>query len=354
MKRALVLLALLLAALIGVDRLLASRSRATPLLVERLIDEARAKAMVVSAVRLESPGAAERFVLARTGGLWRALGSTNAVLDSRAIERTVSDVLGARALVRSAAPNELAAYGLDDAHAWKLQLCGAKTMSDPKGDVQFELRIGRASSDTATFALSGADPRVLELDVDLRTRLDASTSGDAPPFFDARFIAGSFPGVGRSIDRVFIDQKSGRSLELVRTPIDPNAPNPDEVSWSWQLVVDGLAKECPLPRAEAFLAYLVTAPIDRPLPPKGVRELGFDKPDARLTVLSSSGESMVLELVTQTSENRALALNRTLATLGSLALDTEKLLIPSADDFFDLSRENGWDKWLRAHLKGHP
>ncbi|MBI5434871.1 MAG: hypothetical protein HZA52_18710 [Planctomycetes bacterium] len=334
------------------ERALRGRERAPEALVERLLPEERAKALVVAAVSLERPADGTRWILARKSGLWRSLDGRQAVCDSRAIEALVAELLEARVLRRATGDSERAAYGLAPTPEWRIELCGARVLSDPGRDVLFALDVGRSLAPNAALVQHAGESAPLELDFDVASLLAAGFAPGRAPFEDARLVAGPFPGPQQTIDRVFVDHSDGAALELVRLRASEAELAAGAAAWTWQLSVDGLAKPCPNPRAEAYLAFLTSIPIARALSTKSAAELGFERPTARVTALSSSGEAMVVEIVLRRDQDRAYGLNRTLATVAELDVEVAELVAPSAAGLLELERPNVWDSWLRAHLSG--
>ncbi|MCE9593500.1 MAG: hypothetical protein K8S98_04840 [Planctomycetes bacterium] len=353
MTRAALLLALAAALFFVFERSLRSRETPQPTLVERLLPEERAKELVVAALSIEQPGASARRIVARKAGLWRALDATNAVCDSRVIEPLVQSILEARVLTRASDEADIAAFGLARTPLWRIELCGAKVLADPGRDVLLALDVGRSLPPHATLVRRSGETKVLELDFDLARLLDETFARGPVPFEDARLVAGPFPGPGRTIDRVFVDRDDGTGLELVRQ-LATDASSASEAAWTWQLSVDGFAKPCPAPRAEAFLAFLTSVPTAGALARRSANELGFEKPTVRLTILGSGGDAMVLELVLRRDENEAYGFNRTLDTLARMDPVLAELLAPSAASFLELDRPNLWDSWLREHLRVEP
>ncbi|MCK6448983.1 MAG: hypothetical protein L6Q99_21515 [Planctomycetes bacterium] len=352
MKRVALLFAVL-AALGGFAARVASQRERTPeLRVERLIPEDRAKELVVAAVSIERAADGTRWLLARKSGLWRVLDATQAVGDSRAIEALVSTLLEARVLQRSADDTERAAYGLFPTPTWRVELCGAKVLSEVGRDVLFALDVGRSLEPRASLVQRRGETRALELDFDLSRALETALAAGRAPFEDARLIAGPFPGEGRTIERLFVDHADGTALELVRVRATEAELAAGAPPWAWQLVVDGLAKPAPNPRVEAYLAFLTSIPVAHALPVKAANELGFDRPDARVTALGSGGDSMVVEVVFRRDESRAFGLNRTLATVAELDVAVAELVAARAESVLELERPNVWDTWLRANLPG--
>lgn len=345
-------LVLLCLALVGAlaERALRGRARAPEMLVERLLPQERAEQLLVAALVIERPAEGARWTLARRSGLWRVLDATQAVGDSRAIESLVSTLLDARVLRRSGEERERASYGLVPTPVWRVELCGAKVLSDPGRDVLFALEVGRSLPPSASLVQRAGESSALELEFDLAGQLERAFAAGRAPFEDARLIAGPFPGLGGTIDRVFVDHADGTALELVRVRASEAELAAGAAPWTWQLSVDGLAKPCPSPRAEAYLAFLTSIPVVRALPARSASELGFERPDARVTALGSSGEAMVVELVQRGEQ--AFGFNRTLATVASLDPTVAALVAPRAEGLLELERPNVWDAWLRANLPG--
>lgn len=347
--RALVLCALAVAALALVDRTLSSRAISHGPRIERLVDEARAKELVVAALSLRAPKGGERALYLRSRGLWRLVGPQNAVCDGRAIEGLVGRLLGARAVVRTRDPAERARYGLGAGESPLLELCGPQVLTDPAGDALLALELGATFiAGQSAFVARPGEAAVLEIDVDPRTALSARAAPGFSPLVDPRLVAGPFPGPQAGIERVFLDLSDGSALELARAAPDPEAPG--DAPRRWNLLENGLAHDCPPPRAEAFLAFLLTVPYARLDSPKRAAALGFDAPAARLTIIASGGDSMVLEIAPTSPAGRAWARNVSLETLGELDAADVPALEPTAAAFLDLERPNAWDEWLRKRF----
>lgn len=328
--------------------------------VVRAIDSLRTRDEPVAGLSLAFGPAAPSLTYVRARGQWRCLAVWNAPADGTRIERLLSELIDARAVVRAQSAD--ATWGLDAQDALDLRLHGRKLLEDPAGDVLLSARFGHQSRIEGTtgflgvgsFARLGDDPRVLELAFDPERHIEGFSGEGLPPLLALRVAPPAFPGAGAPVERVFLERAEG-TLELVRSARTPQVVEPGmdpnlALEFAWDLLGPQGPRAIPPLRGEAFATWAPRAPYDLLADPREGAAHGLEPPELRLTLVPAQGEPLVLEIGAADVLGRRWVLCPGTPQLARVSAETATMLMPDAAELSENSRPNAWDAWLRAEL----
>lgn len=320
---------------VAAERLLASRRVVVGERVERLIPPERLADRTIAAFGIQSAGANLLYVRAK--GQWRCREAFGAICDAVEVEPFLTSLLETRGSLVSIGPDGIQRAGVSAPDGMHITLHGSKLLTDPARDLIAAVSFAPDRGGSA-FAVLDGEERVLAVDHDPRTRLDAG--GRPAPLVDTRLLAGSFPPGFAGFQRMFVDSASG-SLELAsETPSSP------DVQRTWHLIEDGKPRTALFWRVGGYVSMWIRLRYDALADPKTTAALGLDTPYATITLAPSSGEPFEVRVSAPDSANRVHVWNRATNVVMTVRADLLPLLVPSTNDFTREEGGNPWESWL--------
>ncbi len=354
MRRALVLLPLLLAALLLWERALARGAAGERDLrgrVGRIVPEERRAALALSALRVERPGVPTR-TYGRLRGRWRALELFGAPADARAIGALADGLLDAQGFVVSDAPDEAAAYGIVGPDALRVSLCGPRVLEDPGGDVQIAFDVGASlpgEGQQGSFVRVRGAREIWSIDADPRAAL-APRAGGLPALLEPWVVPMDWEGWRGGVTRVSVRDAAGARLALERrarevTPEELRAGRPP---WDWVLAPGALElPAAPVP-AQAFSLFVQRLPYADVLDPARADALGARAGTGGALTLEAEGASpWTLLFGAPLPDGRVPVWSTPSETLYAMEPAPAALALPGVEPFLEASQANPWDPWLR-------
>jgi hypothetical protein len=344
MNRSLVVLAALLAALLGTDRLLARRERARRSgdpAVERLVSADRLAGGKVAAITIESGGGA--ILYARKKGLWRSREAHGAVCREAAVRELLADFLDARGVARASAARGEATYGFGSAHTLRVILHGPKVLDSDDQDVLFAFEVGRSSAEgpgERSFVRERGSDRIFEIDRDPRRLLETPMGSLLPPLVDTRILAGSLAEGFRGFREFRIETPGGSSF---RVALEPG----EEESAAWYLDRGNGHESFPGWRVGGYIGLWLRGRFEETESPSAAKALHFDPPAAIVHIEADGSDPIELWISAVDDRNRIRAWNRSANVVQVLPARLAPQLAPTAEMFLDASRPNPWEEWLR-------
>jgi len=353
-SRPLLVLAAIAAVLVGADRLSSVRAPSaghSPELVH-VSDLLREGNKVVAGLSLDLEGGSQRYLYARSRGMWRCLSAWNAPCDGPRVEALVLGLLGAHGVVLDGSDAARSRFGLDGKQTVEITLHGKELLGDPKGD---EVLRALFAAPDSPFASLSARPGVIELDFRLGAAVSPSGEG-LPPLLETRIAPGVFPPPGKRVEHVFVQRASGPSYELarrVREPqkdVDPNDPGA-ALGWEWWLIQgDSQVLIGPL-RGEAYATWIPRAPYIALADPKSASERGLDTPSAKVTLVPDEGLPLEIELGAPLPEGGMWVRAPATPLLSRIDAHTAAMILPDLVDLTDDKRDDVWDIALRMAME---
>lgn len=343
-NRSLLLLAALVAALFGADRLLARRERARRSgdpAVERLVSPDRRAGGKVAAITVESGGGA--IFYARKKGLWRSREAHGAVCREAAVRELLADFLDARGVARAGAGSSEATYGFGSGNPLRVILHGPKALDSEDQDVLFAFEVGRSSTEGPNghaFVRERGSDRILEIDRDPRRRLETPLGSLLPPLVDTRILAGSLAEGFGGFREFRIEAHDSATLRVAF-----DAGEPESAAW---YLDRGKGREAfPGWRVGGYIGMWLRALYDETESPSRAKELHFDPPAAIVHIAAEGSEPIELWIGAVDDRNRIRVWNRSTNVVMVLPGRFSSQLAPSAEMFLDASTPNPWEEWLR-------
>jgi hypothetical protein len=350
-KRPLLVLALIAVLLVGADRLLSARSPSAghaPELVH-LAGELRGGNKVIAGLSLDLDEGRERYLYARSRGVWRCLSAWGAPCDGEHVEQLVVGLLAARGVVLDGSGATADSFGLAGPGALEIALHGKALVEDPGGDELLRVRFAGAES---PFVRVAPRPSVVELDFRLGAALKRDGEG-LPPLLDTRIAPIVFPEPGQRVAQLLVQRSDGPPFELTRRAKEPSAaPDPEDpaaaLDWEWWLS-DGAREVALAPlRGEAYVTWIPRAPYVALADPASAPERGLAPARAKLTLVPDGGEPLEIEVGSRGPDGGLWV--RTPQVLSFIDAASARMLLPELDELTDDSRENLWDIALRKAL----
>ncbi len=349
MNRAILLLAALLAALLGADRWLAGRERArqgSDPAVEPLVAADRMRGATVAAITIGGSGG--ELVYARKKGVWRSREAHGAVCSEPAVRELLAAFFEARGVARAEGPTGDAEYGFGPGDVLTVSFHGPKFVDAADRDVLCAFEVGRAFREGPrgrAFVREKGATRILEIDRDPRRLLATPLASLLPPLVDARLLAGCLGGGFRGFSE-FSVEAPGR--ERLRVAVDEaaRADGADE-STTWFLD-RGRGKEAfPGWRVGGYIGLWLRGACDETESPSRAAEHGLDPPAAIVRVTPEGGEPIEIWIGAADDRRRARAWNKNTNVVMVVPERWQPLLAPSAEMFLDATRPNPWEEWLK-------
>lgn len=296
------LLAALVAGLYAWDAALAGRrlaARAAAVAIGTVVPPSAWEGRPVAAVRLQR-GAGESWFCVRREGLWRVANAAGALVEGRALETLMGDVLRAEGFVVSADPADPGAYGLAEDVAWRVTLHGpGASQLDPKADVLASVEVGRAYGAGAGTFLRRAGERAVWA-VDGRPGALLAEHGDraGPPLLDRALVPAHWPGTTPRVQRLRLERAGAPTFELVlRVRPGSDAEMLTGLApWEWVTQVDGVERPCAQALVSFYVSWLLEQRWERLSDPLLAARAGFQPPRARLTLTSTQADPLQLVL----------------------------------------------------------
>lgn len=350
MRRAVLKLALLVLALLLVERGLAvraARSRAETRRVGMLFTREEAERLRKQpALRIEASG--ESHAYGRIEGQWRCLSYHQAPADGRALQALLDGIVQAEGIVHAATSEEAPAFGINTPHTLRVSIQGPRAGQDPAGDVLATLEIGASERGReGCFVRRKGTREIWSIASDLRVPIERRLGPDLPPLLEPALVPGAWLELGGAV-RIVLERAGTRtSLERRERALDPSEMTPGALPWKWVLVPpapDSPAHEIP----ESFVSFLERLPYVAVLDPARRAELVPEPASASVTLETPQGPAVRLEFGPASADALAVwvPLSGTLyqldADMVELALPTqERLTAPPAS-------EDPWSAALRA------
>lgn len=366
MKRALLVLPLLLAALVWWERSLVARAaheREARSRVGRLVPAEEKQGLSLSALRLERAGTGV-LTYGRVRGRWRSLDTSLAPADLGAIERLVGGLLDAQGFVVSEEVSEAAAWGIGAPTSWRVSLCGPRVLEAPDGDVQLAFDLGASVPDEGgSFVRLRGAREVWAIDADPAALLEPPVAG-LPPLLEPYVVPRDWEGWSQGLTRLAVRHAAGSRFALERRAVEvtPEELRAGRAPWEWVLVPDAGPGAAPpvttgvttgerpaagLP-AHAFSLFVQRLSYVDVLDPARRAELleGTRRPD-ELLLGAEGGATLVLRLGAPLEDGRVPLWNEATGTLYAVEAELAALALPGVEAFLEGSDANPWDPWLR-------
>lgn len=344
---------LLAAALVGAllaRRQLADAAQAQRLdstQVEELVPNEERKDLLVAMVTLVR-GDGATFEYLRSQGQWRCRQAFGALGDPGEVQQLVDAVLLAEGTVHSDVPERAVDYGFDGEAMWTVRFHGTQALADPDGDVLLEVELGRAlpALDGAFVRRPPGSPRVLAIDTDPRALLDAS--GAAPPLLDEKVLPVGWPGAGARIERLELSRaEDAFLLSLAERELSEAERSMGASPVSWTLGrPDGSQAETSPDHAIAYTVFLRLASWYGVVDPARLKELVEDRLAARLVLVPSRGEPVVLLFGAALEDGRVPMVQGQTRMLYLLEQEVARLMLPESDQLLEAGGANPWEPWL--------
>ena len=338
MSRAAVLLAALVALLVGAERLLAGRERARHAgdpAVERLLPPERSAGLKVSAISVEL-GPAE-LLYVRQRGLWRSREAHGAVCSEAAVRELLAAFVEARGVRRATGSADAPAYGFDSEKRTTVSFHGGRVLEDPGRDVLFSFEVGRASAGRA-FVREGGSGEILEIDRDPRRLLEIPLGALLPPLVDTRLLAGCLDEGFRGFREFRIERPGGSGFRVA-------AGESAEESWTLDR---GQGREAfPGFRVGGYIGLWLRGRFEETRSPSKAAELGLDPPAAIVKIASDGCAPIEVWVSAPDDRKKAYAWMKNTNVIAVVPERWQRELAPDADMFLDAKRPNPWEEWLR-------
>jgi hypothetical protein len=342
--------ALVLAALVAADRGLASREatrRADAMRIGHVFSEAERSGHALAALRIET-GAGETFFYGLKDGVWRCLSWRNAVADAAQITDLAGSLVEAVGYPVEPAPDGPSEFGLDPASRTRVTLHGpGASLLDARRDVVLSVDVGRDFSDeSGSYLRRAGESAVWSVDVSPNALLDRSDATRQPPLLDRRIVPLHWPGTSPRVQSVLVERSGEPPYELLMQarPFNDAQEDRSRPDFEWVVVRDGQAGPCAELLVLFYVDHLTEARwlglADQVLGP----HLGFDRPQARLTLRSGDAEPLQLVLGGKRPGAGPVVAVDVTGLIYELAPGQETLLFPEADVFAPDAAINPWDR----------
>ena len=349
MTRPILLLAALLALLLGADRFLARRERARrerDPAIERLVAPERSQGATIAAITVG--GGAGELVYARKKGVWRSREAHGAVCSDDAVREFLAAFLEARGVARAEESRDAAAYGFESPDSLTVAFHGPRFVEAPDRDVLFAFEVGRTFAEGPrgrAFVREKGAQRILEIDRDPRRLLQTPLASLLPPLVDTRLLAGCLGDGFRGFSEFKIETAGGAS---VRVAVDEaaRAGGADE-STTWFLDRGRGREAFPGWRVGGYIGLWLRGRCDETESPSRAAEHGLDPPAAIVHLAPEGSEPIEIWISAADDRRRVRAWNRNTNVVMVVPELWQTLLAPSPEMFLDASRPNPWEEWLR-------
>lgn len=351
MKRAVVVLALLVLALGVWERALsagAAKTRAGRSRVGGLLTKEEREGLPIAALRVELGG--EHWLYGRVKGMWRCLDYREAPASPAAIQAVVDGLTKAEGVVYTADVAQSEEYGINVASTVRVALCGPHVLDDPNGDVLIAFDVGaRIPGRDGCFVRRRGTKEIWGIDSDPRTPLETRAAPGLPPLLEPGVVPSSWPGWKTGLQQVFVDlvDGTGYGLERQLLEIDPSELGPGKTPWVWMLDTGGDERRAAEGPATAFSLFLRRVPYADVLDRERRTELVLDPPHQTITLASSEGDPLQLFVGPPLPSGGAPVWVPFSATLYLVPDAIVPLLAPEIARFAEGSEENPWDGYLR-------
>jgi len=315
----------------------------------RVLRNGREPAQVTALSLFDERGG--ELLFARVRGRWRCLSHHLAPADGERIAALVNAVAGAEPMVATPATDLdawLAAFDLAPGEARRIVLRGPAALApEANGDVLADLWLGRGG---AVRRADAGVPRAefLRLATPFDAWFEPPTALDRcelPPLVSPRIVPSDWVGFAEGVARVFVDRADGSGFELERVP-DPSLP-PNISAWNIRDGVDAPWRDAHPLLATGFVLFLGRAAPVRAVDPRSVPALVNERPDVRITAVSTAGTLLELRIGPPLLDGSRLVVNLDTQTAFEVAPRPAELLTPPTDWLVTPGASIPWDPYLR-------
>lgn len=315
----------------------------------RVLRDGREPAQVTAVSLFDERGG--ELLFARVRGRWRCLSYHLAPADGERIAALVNTVAGAEPMDTTPARDLdawLAAFDLAPGEARRIVLRGPAALApDAGGDVLVDLWLGRGGAVRRT---DDGVPRAefLRLATPFDAWFEPPSALDRcelPPLVSPRVVPPDWIGFTEGVERVFLDRADGSGFELERVP-DPSLP-PNISAWNIREGVDTPWRSAHPLLATGFVLFLGRAAPVRAVDPRSVPTLVNERPDVRITAVSTSGALLELRVGPPSIDGSRLVVNLDTQTAYEVAPRPAELLAPPTDWLVTPGASIPWDPYLR-------
>ena len=284
----------------------------------------------------------------RQKGIWRCVNYHNAPGDEERIQNLVTGILEAEGRLDPDASSQPWEYGFDASAMRTVSLHGPDFFKDRVNrDLQVLVHLGSSiSGRDRCYARLGGKQDVWTIDRDLVKEI-ASPSENLPPLLDPYVVPKMWSIQAQGLREILVQpsQRGSYRLVLHEPAPGPDAQPPQGLPWQWWLETGGTHQTCNQATAAGYTAFLFAIPWKDVLDPRLWKSLGFEQPDARLTLVPLQGEPLEL-LLAKSSRERGIVLNTHFDSAYQLDSKILSLLFPSTSTFLGSEKQNPWQEWL--------
>lgn len=305
----------------------------------------------VTAVSLVDENGGELLV-ARVRGRWRLLGHHLAPANPGLVQELIARLAEARAL--DATPTNgldarLAGLDLVEGRARRVRLHGPDVLKpETNGDVLAEIWIGSGGAMRRTDASGEAADEVLLLARDLERYFAPPVTrdpNDLPPLALPFVVPPDWPGFASGLERVFVDRADGSGFELERR-VDPELPTG---LTAWALRDDPLGewRDAHPVLSTGYTLFVGRVPVVEAIAPESVPTSVTERPDLRITLVSSQNELVELLVGPERADGSRVVVNMWTQVAFELAPEPARLLTPPTSWLEEPGATIPWDPYLR-------
>lgn len=370
MPRTLIVLAVVLSGLVGIDLALtasAKRARRESLSIGRLVSSEQSERLKGNIAAIELRNGEDRWVFGQSFGTWRCHDHYRAIASSEALEQVVTQLFDAEGIIQSDDPAHAGDYGFSPGSTWHLVLHGRRAFQEREGRVEFvgeplfQVDVGRSieGQDGCYARLAGRDA-VWAVDTNPRALLEPEGSAYRPPLLDPALVPAVWPGTDRRVQQIEIETASSSAMTvgLVPKALTDQERAQGVADVEWGLVRSGMRIQQANPGIlNYYAAFVLIAPWAAVIgyvgdlstaEPELLETFGLDRPSGRLTITAPDGQgSCVLVFGAPAQQGIRAVWNSATGQITGVTGEIAQMLLPPETWLTTDSQGNPWEEYFR-------
>lgn len=350
MRRTLVVLAWMLAALVVCERALSVHERSerrSHLRLRRLIPQALLAGKAISAIRVQDTARNEWLLFLRTSSGWRCMSRYGAPADEARLSGYLERILEAQGIAQRRDSGHDDRFGLDPPSLLRVSLHGPRLLKDRGHDLIAVAEIGATlPGGRGTYARSGIGDEVIAVEEDLRRDLTWPKAVGLAPLVDPRIVPAAWSAAA-NVERIEV-HPAGATFELRKRArsVAPQEILAGASPWEWVVVAAGKQLAAPSGAANAYARFLQSATYDLPLDPRRSGTLGLDPPRSRVVLYPTEGHAVEIQIGGPAPAGGVAVRNSLTQSVFVVTPELADLLVPRMEALRSSAARTPWDARL--------
>ena len=353
MTKAIPVLVVLLAGLVGADLLLAKaggEARRRSSKVRRLVPPGEREAGRVAVLRLEGGSLASPMVYAREGGVWRCPTYRGALLAPGLVDGVLKKLLEGGGVVQSVDPAMAPSYGLDVPAMVHVSLHGPRGLEAPASDLLLSLDVGAAAPAIGGgYVRRTGEREIWSVDVNLREELAPEVPATLPPLVERTLFPTAWPGAMKGMKSFRVEPAGAEAFDLEGRPreVSPEEMRAGKSPWEWFVKRPSGEQPANEALASSYAAFLQRAPRESVAEAALEPQAGLGSPLGRVTLTPNEGDPLVLTVGSGRIGMLVPVSSSFGRTLDLAAPPVAQLLLPRAEQLLQPAGANPWEPFLK-------